>query len=174
MINDITEHLNKIINIRRTDSHQIIPLILEKTLPDAKPTQSNIVSFFLDIVDKFDWGKVHNPLDIDNIYKFLDRADDKGPYYFRWLDTLELAVRNYLVSNNISFSNFINAIVGAMTTENRFNLKRRSLVASEESTRNLLNDHTWLATLYLLTFTDLMYIIRFDLSLQLSLSIRNE
>jgi hypothetical protein len=169
MINSIIAELNSVIGIRRSDAVNKIPLILtivnKENNPKSNPNTPNVINFFLDVVDKFNWGKIHNPLDIDNIYKMLDRSDELGEMYFRYLDMFELIVRNFLAENKFKFDDLIYSIKNTIAISDKYNLKRRSLVATEQQIQTLLSDHTWLATVYLLSFTDLSYIIRFDLPL---------
>lgn len=165
MINNIIEQVNRVINISRSDTASVVRDLLESTkheVASGKKTPT-IFGFFQDVVVNIDWGKPHVESNFDRLFQILDQNNEIGQHYYRLFDIFDHAIKNYLSTSKISYSDYVQAVVGAIANVDKYNLKLESALASSSSTTPLLSKHTWVATLYILSHTDLAYIINIDL-----------
>lgn len=166
MLTDVIAYVNSIINIPRADSSRIVSDIIPLMLGEGKDPSPSILGFFKDVVVDIDWTKPHVYANIEMILKRLDQANPSGMHYYRLLDIFDTAIRHHVGSD---YSVYLNLVIDAISTPKDYNLKIADYRASQTSVRSLLIDHTWLATIYILSHTDLGYIFKIDLPLTLAL-----
>lgn len=164
----LIKHINDIIGIKRTDKYHIagyMEVIKKKNNSDSFVDHS-IYNFFESIVLKFEWSRLIDIRSVEIIYNTLDGSTASSKVLFKYLDIFERAIKVYLISNNIKYKDYISAVVSSTTMEPGFDEPRAKILAQLDTQQGIFVRYPWLATLFILSNTDLYYILSIDVVLE--------